>query len=165
MNKIDEYYFNVYKAITIPHESAIQYFYNNYIDGIFSVVKEGKQLVPRLRNPTIGEKNKIILGKSIRGIAMGDPGIVLLPTISFEERQGFFLLFMEGISDLVIKNDVEGDIRNYSTSDEFELKVDLKSMSMVVYMDYYYKRAAFIGQMIEKMYQPLGITERTEIIW
>jgi hypothetical protein len=167
MNKRDEYWFWLAKAITEPKNTDNFFYYNKFDDELFAItILEGKTK-PFYRNLSTlsNEENNRLFEKNIRDLNSGASNSVLLPRLSLKEKKEFLVRFSEQLTDERLKNALLADISELSDNDKFGFKIDLKKEDKNVAYNYDLQRGEYIVDKVREMYFPLGISENTRLLW
>ncbi len=167
MNKLDEWAFWLMKAITQPQTSNNKYFYDKEFDELFALKFQNNGLLPIFRN-TITENNIVIVDtfvSKIHKIENFDKSIITLPKLSLEEKKIFLIQFISDIENSSIRNELNNEINSFSESDDFNFKLNLKKANPQLYLKFDMDKGKFIFSKINQIYEPLGITEKSVVIW
>jgi hypothetical protein len=168
MNKEDEYWFWVMKAITEPITSNLYFFWDEKEDLLFAtIINENNNFEPFIRTSFMGNRDEVILTMNyeILKVKDMDPSIIKLTRLSLQEKKDFFYDFILTISDQELRATLLDEINILTESDSFNLKTDLKSINRPLYIRYDMARGKFIVSKIAKYYTSLGISEESTLLW
>ena len=164
MNKEDEFWFFVMKAITAATTNNNFYFYDNIEDMLFALKKEKKEFFPIYRNTARQStiQNVETISRAIQKVKRLDNQIIQLPKLSLEEKKDFFIGFLSTIKDTLLKSKLQSSIITFSENDDF---LFTKKISSDLDFRYDMGKGKFITDKIKEIYYPLGISEKSKVIW
>jgi hypothetical protein len=167
MDKLDEYYFIVMAAITEPSGSDKFYFYNKGQDELFRLGYQAGYYYPLYRN-RMTEMNDEVAKKLMEGASMvqnNATSIIQLPRLIFREKKDFLTAYLSNITDEKLKAKLEMDVNSFSERDVFNYKTNLKALDSKLYLKWDMDLGRFIAEKTREIYGPMGITEKSKVIW
>lgn len=167
MNKSDEFWFWAGKAIAEPENSSNIYYYDKGKDELFGLMIESDNYLPIFRNQ-ITRKNIDInnsFRKAILKVKKVDPNVIQLPKLSFDVKKDFLNRVVSSIEDSSLKDKLFLEVTNFSKNDEFDFANKFKNENPELYFKYQMDRGIYISDRIKEIYEPLGLSINSKIIW
>lgn len=167
MNKMDEYWFWIMRAISAPNLSPIDYFYDTKNDQLFSFTIENDKYKPEFRNEYSERifKNKELLSAKVKLILDNAPYLVKLHRLSVIEKRNHLLYCSSFVADISVRQILEKEASSFTEVDMFKFKYDIKKYNPSLYQKVDIAIGSFLAKMAEDTYTPLGITSNTRILW
>lgn len=167
MNEQDEFWFWVMRAISEPNESKNIYFYDKKEDSLFALKKFNNEFLPIFRNSTtqnFKQVNEAFI-REISKVQKSNSEIMILPKLSLKEKTDYLFKFVSKIENAMVKSQLQSEMVTFTENDDFKLKLDLKSIDSSLNLKYDIDKGVFLANKIKEMYFPLGISEKSKIIW
>ncbi|MFL5763617.1 MAG: hypothetical protein ACJ77K_06715 [Bacteroidia bacterium] len=167
MNKVDEYAFWVMRAISEPTASSNEFFFDKYENELFGIKNRNVGLKPIFRNKITEEDPQIVelFSKKIEALRRQDPNIIQLPKLSLAEKTNFLSRFIDQFKSHSLYTDLKNEIEGFSERDQFGFKIDLKAIDPKLFLQFDMEKGRFIANMVKQIYSPLGISEKSLVIW
>jgi hypothetical protein len=169
MNNLDEYWFWVSMAISEPTSSNNNYFYDIKLDTLFGLNIKSNLMLPIFRN-SFSKNNRQIIAvfkEEISKLECLDENIILLPKLSFEKKHEFLFHFAININEelIVIKKQLLMEVSYFSEFDQFDYRTKFKDQCPALFFDFQVQKGIFIAEQVKTLFVPLGISEKSLLIW
>ncbi|MEA9414465.1 MULTISPECIES: hypothetical protein [unclassified Flavobacterium] len=167
MNKIDEFWYILTKAILNKNEDMI-YLYDRPNDLILSYLFKNNNAIPYYKNEELKQINSVYRNNVVENFdhvysrfTQNDSSIFKLKAISDQEKKQFLDDFIFDIEDSYKKQIIECvNINNLEKGGSLLSKINFEKS-----MTYSNKLGIFLNEKFLDLYFPLGISTNTNVVW
>jgi hypothetical protein len=154
------------KAISAPNSGTRYFYYDKFLDSLFSVTVNDHIISPNYFNTVVVSETIIEdLNKEIEKVKAVNPDIVILPKLSQDQKIDFLTGYLSNASETNFKKYLNSVLENFSDQSEFFFGIDIKGKEPSEVFKFDMARGQFLTTEIEKTYSPLGISVKSHLIW
>lgn len=169
MNKLDEHYFFLNKAISEGLFNTHRYYYDINSDELFGLIFYDIDVInPYLRN-ILSNNSEIIncLNKKIKLVVNKDSSIVELPRLSIDSRRNILLSVSKKFQDERIEKVISSRLEYITESKALQIedKNGIAILGLDLSFNFSVEMTNQILNEVKKIYYPLGISEDSKILW
>lgn len=161
MNKKDEFWFFVIRAISATGDDQYQYYYNKPKNVLFAIKRELANIQPLSRQPV--DENSVLKEKVIK-LIKSDANIKL-DRLSLAEKKQLLNKALDCLTDVALKNSLEAEVDALKETDKLIFKKDLRKINFLMFLQIDMRLNNLLTKEISLKYFPLGISEETNILW
>lgn len=167
MNKQDEYYFIVVKAISEPQISNNHYYYDALTERVFCLSFKGGRFYPHYRNLSIKPSidKMAVFTDLIKKVENNESSIHELSRISTQSKKDFLSKYVDSIPDLHLKQILYEELEGYTDENPFAFKFDLSHYNKSIYSDFDKQKHLFLFPKIEEMYSFFNWDIILDVVW
>jgi nuclear transport factor 2 (NTF2) superfamily protein len=169
MNKSDELWFFIGKAISYGSDRSRRFFFDKVNNKLFSLKYENGAFIPCFKNENWSSSEDI--KKYLYSMAsMFEDGfdskkIVEIPRVSFVEKREVLDKFIDEMDDFDLKKRLIDSLGSSNENDEFDFKYNLRDSNFKLYAKFDMERGRFIAIRTKEVMNFMGIMESTSIAW
>lgn len=169
MNRIDEIWFFMGKAISYNKKDNRKFYFDKKNDKLFSLDHLDKMIMPCYRNEHVisPEENKKYLEliiSSFNEYSFLDY-IFEVPRISFTQKKEVLIQFVEELNDLGLKEKLNAELSLFEEYDDFDFKYNLREVNFELYAKFDMFKGRFVAKKSKEIMDSLGIKVNTPVIW
>jgi len=165
MTRQDIYSMWILAAISEPNESVFHHFYDCNDNTLFSLRLSSSGFEPKYLNPNWVEDHvRSALQQKVKKVESGHSDIIELPRLSIESRRDFLTMFASQLNDSELHENLIEEIMHLKSTDRFDFKTDFKTINKVLHLSYDLDKNTFLAKKAREAFEPLGISESSEVL-
>ena len=154
------------KSLTKNRSDSNNYVFDTETNTLFAYTIEDNILLPWFRNPFIKIDETVKkFEKELNRVSEGCNFIISLPCLSFEDKREFLNSFIAKIDSNLTREKLIENLKDFDEYSPFWFSDTVKNIDNDLYRLFERSKWQFIAQKIKEMYEPLGISEDTTVLY